>query len=414
MSLPNGYTELKWIKSSGTQYIDTGYKATSENYRIRCKFYFDTLVNNTVPFGGGASTDIISVLLRNNTQFHFYVGSGSVSATDFNVAQGVEYDMECHANNGIFAVTVNGASYSGNYSGTINKNHSLAIFGNNASGTVGQLTSIRISTFQIYDNDKPVRDFVPCMSPDGIIGLYDLVGGIFYGNSGTGVFTAGDAVLRKPDSPSGLDAVSENGSVTLTWEESENAAGYRVYENGALIADTQQTMLTVTSEPYSANIYAVTAYNEDGESDPAVIRVYTSGSSDVLDDLITDRTLLDVTLRTKKGVYNAFDINRVSTAAHRVRTVLAPLGYSTPEVSDYRWAVNEIPKSEEMAAHHASVIGQDVINYSKTKIDLPVSLSRLTHEGANNIEKFLRLCGEAAERIPEAYIYSGEIFGGDG
>lgn len=189
--LPDGYIQAAYISSTGTQYINTGYIATSENYRIRCRFCFDTLVNNTVPFGGGASTDIISLLLRNNTQFHFYVGSGSVRETDVNVTQGVNYDMECWANNGTFTVVLNGESYSGAYSGAINKEYPLAIFANNISGSVTAFSSIRFSAFQIYDNDILVRDFVPCINPSGIVGMYDMVGKIFYGNDGTGTFIAG-------------------------------------------------------------------------------------------------------------------------------------------------------------------------------------------------------------------------------
>lgn len=189
--LPDGYTQTAYIRATGTQYIDTGYIATSENYRIKCGFYFDTIVNNTVPFGGGASTDIISVLIRNSTIFHFYVGSGSVSATDVAITQGVNYDMECWANNGIFTVILNGASYSGSYSGAINKDYSLFLFANNISGTPASFSSLRMTPFQIYDNDILVRDFVPCINPDGIVGAYDMVGKKFYGNDGTGTFITG-------------------------------------------------------------------------------------------------------------------------------------------------------------------------------------------------------------------------------
>lgn len=189
--LPDGYIQAAYISSNGTQYINTGYIATSENYRIRCRFYFDTIVNNTVPFGGGASTDIISVLIRNSTIFHFYVGSGSVSATDVAISQGVNYDMDCWANDGTFTVVLNGASYSGTYSGAINKEYPLAIFANNISGSVTAFSSIRFSAFQIYDNDVLVRDFVPCVDANGTAGLYDLAGKAFYGNAGTGAFITG-------------------------------------------------------------------------------------------------------------------------------------------------------------------------------------------------------------------------------
>ncbi len=415
MSLPKGYTELEWIKSSGTQYIDTGYKATSENYRIQCKFYFDTLVNSTVPFGGGSSTDIISVLLRNNTQFHFYVGSGSVSATDFNVAKNVEYEMECLAKNGTFTVTVNGTKYSGSYSGSINKDYSLAIFGNNASGTVGQLASMRYSAFQIYDNDVLVRDFVPCKNPSGAVGLYDEVSGAFYANKGTGSFAAGSVVEYFPSAPEYFNAFGSGGAVHLYWAQDENTLGYLLYRNGELIADTAETSYTDTgAEIYSGQQYTLIPYNDAGNGISVSLNVIVKGDPRPLGDLITDRTATDVATRTRKGVYNASDLNRVAASAEYVHDILDGLGYRVPDQPNRAWFTNEIPDKNEIETHHNAVVGLDVIRYAHEKVVLPPNLEKLTYERANNIEKFLLLCGEAAERIPEGYIYSDEIYGGDG
>jgi len=193
--------QLTYIQSSGTQYIDTGYIATSENYRIKCKF---TTVNNdinTVLFGGGASTDIISALLLSTTQIKFYVGSGSVSSCTATFVQGTETDLECYANNGAFTVTLEstGDIYNGSYSDEINKSYPLFIFGNNVSGSPSQLSSIRISEFQIYDNDILVRDFIPAINDDNDIGLYDNVNKVFYSNAGTGTFTAGEYIDEGED-----------------------------------------------------------------------------------------------------------------------------------------------------------------------------------------------------------------------
>lgn len=182
---------VDYIQSNGTQYIDTAYKATSENYRIKCRFMVPTIVDNSVLFGGGASTDIISQLIRNSSILHPYVGAGSVSAADVNFAQGVWYELECHANNGTFTVTLDGVVYSGNYSGSINKDYSLFLFANNVSGTASQHSKVCYSMFQIYDNDTLVRDFWPCYDPNSVGCLYDKVSKEYYYNAGTGEFTVG-------------------------------------------------------------------------------------------------------------------------------------------------------------------------------------------------------------------------------
>ena len=53
---------------------------------------------------------------------------------------------------------------------------------------------IKLYSCQIYDNGTLVRDFVPCQTTDGTIGLWDDVNSVFYGNAGTGTFTAGPEI----------------------------------------------------------------------------------------------------------------------------------------------------------------------------------------------------------------------------
>lgn len=205
------YQKVEYLQSSGMMtsptgpYINTGYKAVSENYQIKSKFIVMNLVHNTVLFGGGSSTDIISAMMTSASQLKFYVGSGSVSSTLTSFTIGTEYEMECTANNGNLTVTLNGTSRSGAYSGTINKDYPLFIFANNSSGTAAQYSSLKVYWFQIYDNGILVRDFVPCYrKSDNVAGLYDKVNGVFYTNAGTGTFTLGPDVAGsvEPDNPS--------------------------------------------------------------------------------------------------------------------------------------------------------------------------------------------------------------------
>lgn len=186
--LPEGYTQLEYIESTGTQYISTGYKAASENYRIKCKFAVTSAASNAVLFGGGASTDIISAMMTAESQLKFYVGSGSVSGALTPFTANTEYEMDCVANNGTLTVTLDGASRSGAYSGAVNKDYPLFIFANNSAGSAAQFSSVKIYWFQIYDNGNLVRDYVPCINASGEVGLYELVNEVFYGNAGNGEF----------------------------------------------------------------------------------------------------------------------------------------------------------------------------------------------------------------------------------
>ena len=50
-SVPSGYTELEYIESTGTQYIDTGYKPTSENLKFYLEFMQTTSASGQSLFG---------------------------------------------------------------------------------------------------------------------------------------------------------------------------------------------------------------------------------------------------------------------------------------------------------------------------------------------------------------------------
>lgn len=131
------------------------------------------------------------------------------------------------------------------------------------------------------------------------------------------------------------------------------------------------------------------------------------------DDLVTDRTSEDVRRRTAKGVYNAEDLNRVADAVGYVGGMLHAYGYAVPGKPKNDWAVNDIPRRSEIRTHMDAVRGLDVIRYSFEPVTLPASMERLRYDDANRIEKFLLLAGKAAEKIPSAWLYCGELYGGE-
>jgi len=66
---------------------------------------------------------------------------------------------------------------------------------NYGNATVQYQTHGRIYDMKIHYNNTPVRNFVPAKrNSDSKLGMYDLVSGTFFTNSGTGNFIAGPAV----------------------------------------------------------------------------------------------------------------------------------------------------------------------------------------------------------------------------
>lgn len=182
---------LDSIITEAIQYIDTGYVAKSENYRIKMKFLLGQISSSFVLFGGGdANTDIISVIAQNPAKI--YVGGGRVNAFDsIKFTENTIHDIDCHANNGTISVTFDGTTYTSTYSGTINKNYSMYLFANNQSGTPSMTTLGCIYGCQIYDNNELVRDYVPAMDSEGNIGLYDSITKRIYTSSSNYNFKKG-------------------------------------------------------------------------------------------------------------------------------------------------------------------------------------------------------------------------------
>lgn len=193
--LPTGYTQLAYIESTGTQYIDTEWSAGSEHIKVECAVRYAEIGGNAT-FGSEIITDNyawpITVYSRSSTVLAFWAGT-SGDLCPQSVAVNTDYTISAEANNGTLTTTINGTSQTASYSGGLQNGLSLYIFGNHrAAGT--QLSKMRLKWFKIYEGNTLVRDYVPCINASGSIGLYDTVGEQFYGNAGTGSFISGGAV----------------------------------------------------------------------------------------------------------------------------------------------------------------------------------------------------------------------------
>lgn len=184
MSLPSGYKKLEYIQSTGTQYIDTLVNIEA-NKPITLRVVCDCSFNNA-GVGNGVGTTISG----NIFYFGTYNGSYCYGLGKFDGETSVAADTERRIHD-LDAVGKK-LTISGKLSLT-----GLSFATPTASRTFwlpqwGQ--GIKLYSCQIYDNGTLVRDFVPCQTTDGTIGLWDDVNSVFYGNAGTGTFTAGPEI----------------------------------------------------------------------------------------------------------------------------------------------------------------------------------------------------------------------------
>lgn len=188
--LPEGYTELEYIQSSGTQYIDTGFKPNQDT-RVVINVTDVSASSGIASLFGGRTTNGVS-------SFSMWAFS-SVVRTDYgaNILKTTQPYATVQSIDKNKNITIlNGTEYTQTYS-TFQAGVSLTLFAVN-DGEIGvdnRMVSMCLYSCQIYDNGTLIRDYVPASSSSGTVGLYDTVNGVFYQNAGSGAFTAGPEVV---------------------------------------------------------------------------------------------------------------------------------------------------------------------------------------------------------------------------
>ena len=184
------YSQIDFIESTGTQYIDTGWTPPSNmNCEIQTKFmYTGTGVDQTI-FGIGQNGNAAGLTLNGMVGTNLWqlgVNNSWASINNATCATNRLLDIDVKVASGNSELIVNGSKITTNTQSSYSPSGSMTIF---RTSTGNYPTTGQLYTFKIYDNDVLVRDYIPVYrKSDKEIGLYDKVAGKFYENAGSEEF----------------------------------------------------------------------------------------------------------------------------------------------------------------------------------------------------------------------------------
>ena len=234
--VPDGYTQLEYIESTGTQYIDTNF-TPNQDTRVVLDHVFtsSTLVSGFGARYGYNTNGFVYCAELNSDTSKSYVQYGAIYQSSANLdgfnRHTVDFNKNLFYQDGtqIYSFDIS----------TFTVSLPILLFAYNDSTVPIISSGMRCYSSKIYDNGTLIRDFIPAKrNSDSVIGLYDIVNGVFYTNAGTGEFVAG------PEVPQTIDGflikpIRDFGTWTVTATNGTNTATQDVLVDSATQYDIE-------------------------------------------------------------------------------------------------------------------------------------------------------------------------------
>ena len=184
--LPDGYTALEYIQSSGTQYIDAGRKLTQDS-DITIDFRIVGEINRDAGIFGSRQSALKNnlTLFQNKNPIVFSGDFSEYQKHRFTAASSLERTKIRMNKAGVWVNDILKKSWSDVADFETPTNGLIFDVGNN--NWTNNKAVMRLYSY----TDGDAQRLVPCLDANGVPCLYDLISGTAFYNQGTGSFTWG-------------------------------------------------------------------------------------------------------------------------------------------------------------------------------------------------------------------------------
>lgn len=194
--LPEGYTEVEYVQTNGNIIINTNLKPAAKMSMVMDVEQTESTPNSAYLFyalsyttSSGTKTYRALRLSLGGTRVSGYMGSYT-TGTDYTISN----DNSLRRMNASFDYNTGRIAVDNDY-------HQFGIpsfFPNNYIFLLGDSTTsktkAKLYSCKFKTGENLIRDFVPCINPSGVVGLYDLINGGFIKSASTTPLTAGPPV----------------------------------------------------------------------------------------------------------------------------------------------------------------------------------------------------------------------------
>ena len=291
-------TNLDYIQSTGTQYINTGIPSAS-----------NLKVDITYATSGSTLYHAVLGCRGNSKNFYYLNADGSNYGTkEFGWVSGNQkfspsisthniktnlvwdgYNLTFTNAQGTYTKSLGSSTFSGGLN--------LFLFGFNDNGSVQRIGTTNIYSCKIYSGGTLVRDFIPVKDENDVVCLYDNVSSSYFYNAGTGDFVAGDQ-------PQLIEYIQSSGTQYIDTGIKENQAyAFEMTFLPTSLVENYQSYLGGTLDNFTIGSYSTLG------------QIYIRHrSSEVAKPTVSTSTPNSLSIKDNKATLNGTTVGTPSTA----------------------------------------------------------------------------------------------------